>query len=111
ADVAVVKSGPPNAVSGSDVTYTLTATNNGPSDAANVSLTDTPGANLTFVSLTQTTGPTFNCVSSTCTVAAFAAGATATFDLVLHVAPTATGSVTNTANITTTTTDPNGGNN
>ena len=38
ADLAVTKSGPPNAVSGTDVTYTLTATNNGPSDASGASV-------------------------------------------------------------------------
>lgn len=111
ADVSVAKSGPPNAVSGTNATYTVTVTNNGPSDAANVSVTDTPGANLTFVSMTQTTGPVFSCVAQTCTIATLAAGATAMFDVVVAVAPAATGTVSNSAAVSTTTSDPNAANN
>jgi uncharacterized repeat protein (TIGR01451 family) len=119
ADVAVTKSGPTNVTGGSDITYMLAATNNGPSHAVSVSLTDTLPPNTTFASFGQTGGPTFSCSTPapngigtvTCTIAMLNAGATATFNLVLHVSPVASGSVTNTANIATTTGDPNPNNN
>jgi uncharacterized repeat protein (TIGR01451 family) len=120
ADVGIAKAGPAAATPGADVTYTLTATNNGPSAAASVSITDTVVAPLTFVSLTQTTGPTFGCSTPaaggtgtiTCSIATLAPGASATFSLVLHLSPSAgSGSVSNTANISTSTSDPQSANN
>ncbi|HEV7767755.1 MAG TPA: IPTL-CTERM sorting domain-containing protein [Thermoanaerobaculia bacterium] len=114
ADVSVVKTGPTAANAGSDITYTITVTNSGPSDAASVTLTDTVPANTMFVSSTQTSGPTFNCVGTmTCTIATLVSGATATFDYVVNVLPTAPDGtvITNTADVTTTTTDPVPGNN
>ncbi len=118
ADLDVTKSGPATADVDSDVTYVVTVTNNGPSDAASVTLTDVLPAGTTFVSETQTGGPTFNCTTPavggtgtiTCTITTFASGASATFDIVLHVEPQATGSIANTATVTSPT-DPNGGNN
>jgi uncharacterized repeat protein (TIGR01451 family) len=116
ADLNVTKTGPANAAPDSDVTYVVTVTNNGPSDAASVTLTDELPAGTTFVSATQTSGPIFNCVTPavgangtiTCTIATLASGATATFDIVLHVG--AVGLVVNTATVTSPT-DPAGGNN
>ena len=51
ADVSVTNSGPATGVEGGNLTYTLTVTNNDPTNtASNVVLTDTLGANLKFVS-------------------------------------------------------------
>jgi uncharacterized repeat protein (TIGR01451 family) len=119
ADLTIVKSGPATANAGTNITYSLTLTNGGPSNAASVSLTDTVPANTTFVSETQTTGPTFSCVTPavggtgtiTCSLASFATGASATFSITVHISPGATGTVSNTANVSATTTDPNPGNN
>jgi uncharacterized repeat protein (TIGR01451 family) len=119
ADLAVTKTGPTNVTGGSDATYTITVTNNGPSNAAPVSLSDAVPANATFGSMGQTSGPTFNCSTPpangtgtiTCTIATLNAGATATFNLLLHISPVATGSVSNTANVSSPTPDPNTGNN
>jgi uncharacterized repeat protein (TIGR01451 family) len=49
-DLQVGKSGPASAVAGTNVVYTITVTNAGPSDAAGVSLADAMPAGLTFVS-------------------------------------------------------------
>lgn len=106
ADIAVTKSGPASVIAGSDISYTIIVTNDGPSDASNVSLTDVLPPNTTLVSFTQTSGPVFSCVGLVCGIATLPPGTSATFDLVVHVASSATGSIDNTATVTTTTSDP-----
>ncbi|HET7437677.1 MAG TPA: DUF11 domain-containing protein [Thermoanaerobaculia bacterium] len=113
-DVAIAKTAGATVNAGTDLTWTVTVTNNGPSDAANVSVTDTLPANTTFVSATQPTGPTFSCTGGatiTCTIATLASGATATFSFTGHVDPSATGTIDNTATISTTTPETNNNNN
>ncbi len=109
ADLAVTKTGPPAVAAGSNVTYPVTLTNNGPSDAANIVLTDAVPANTTFVSVTQTSGPAFTCTTAagttTCTAASLITGASATFSFVFRVSPTATGTVSNTATVSSATID------
>ena len=114
ADLAITKAGPGTVTAAGNVSYTLTASNNGPSDAANVSLTDTLPAGVTFVSITPSNGG-WTCnnagnVSATCTRATWAAGASTVFTLIVTAPPQA-GSLTNTVSITSTTADPNTGNN
>jgi uncharacterized repeat protein (TIGR01451 family) len=121
ADLAVVKTGPATVTAGTNATYTITLTNNGPSDASGVSLTDVIPANATFVSEAQTAGPAFNCTTPavgaggtvTCSIAAFPMGTTATFSLVLRATPSAPNgsSISNTATVSATSSDPNPGNN
>jgi uncharacterized repeat protein (TIGR01451 family) len=114
ADLTINKTGPASANAGTDITYTVTLTNAGPSAAANVSLTDTVPANTTFVSESQTNGPIFSCTTPaaggtgtiTCTIGSLPVGSAA-FSITVHINPGATGSVTNTANAATPTPDPN----
>src|SRR5207244_12664541 len=54
ADLTVTKTGPAFAAPGTNITYTITLTNNGPSNAQSVSLTDAVPTATTFVSATQT---------------------------------------------------------
>jgi uncharacterized repeat protein (TIGR01451 family) len=119
ADLSIVKTGPATVTSGNNITYTLTATNAGPSDATTVAINDTTPAGTTFVSFTQTSGAPFICTTPAvggtgavnCTLALFAAGGSATFDLVVAVPQAATGAVSNTATISSATTDPTPANN
>jgi uncharacterized repeat protein (TIGR01451 family) len=101
ADLFVQKSGPAAVAPDTDLTFTITLGNAGPAAATNVTLTDNLPAPLTFVSFTQTSGPSMSCGTSTCTLASFPAGATATFELTGHVpAGTSPGTeITNTATI------------
>jgi uncharacterized repeat protein (TIGR01451 family) len=112
ADIAVTKSGPATAAAGSDISYLISISNAGPSDAQSVSLTDTIPAATSFVSINQNTGPAFNCSGTTtvtCTIATLAANASATFTLTVHV--NSGGSIANTATGSSTTSDPNSANN
>ncbi|HXH41101.1 MAG TPA: DUF11 domain-containing protein [Thermoanaerobaculia bacterium] len=119
ADLTVTKSGPATANAGTNITYSITLTNAGPSTALSVSLTDAVPANTTFVSESQTTGPLFSCTTPSaggtgtvsCSLASFLNGASATFSITVHINPGATGTVSNTANVTTASTDPNPGGN
>jgi uncharacterized repeat protein (TIGR01451 family) len=111
-DVSVVKTGPTAVPAPSNATYTVTVANAGPSAAANVSMTDTIPAGATFVSANQTAGPAFACTTGatiTCTNVSLAAGASATFSIVMNIA--SPGAVSNTANVSVSTPDPNPTNN
>jgi uncharacterized repeat protein (TIGR01451 family) len=119
ADLSVIKTGPATADAGTNITYTIVLTNSGPSNAANVSLTDAVPANTTFVSASQTTGPAFSCTTPaagdtgtvTCTIASLAL-TSATFSITVNINPGAVGAaIGNTANVTSTATDPNPANN
>jgi uncharacterized repeat protein (TIGR01451 family) len=116
ADVSIVKSGPATAVAGTNITYGVTVTNNGPSTASSVNWSDTLPPNTTFVSESQTTGPTFTCTTGqtiSCSIATLAPSATATFSITAQVAPSATNgsTLTNTATVTSSTPDATPGNN
>jgi uncharacterized repeat protein (TIGR01451 family) len=114
ADLTITKTGPANAAAGSNVTYTILLTNNGPSGAQTVSLSDAVPVNTTFVSFAAPAGwsATTPAVGGTGTVTAsnplFAAGTSATFTLVVNVnSGTTVGTIiSNTATATSTTADP-----
>ena len=57
----IAKEGPLNAVAGTNVVYTITVTNAGPSDAAGVTLTDPTPPGLTFVSNAGACATAFPC--------------------------------------------------
>jgi uncharacterized repeat protein (TIGR01451 family) len=118
-DLSVAKNGQASVGAGGNITYTITVSNAGPSNANTVQLTDTLPANTTFVSNTQTSGPAFGCTNPsvgsggtvTCNLASMAVGASASFTLVVKTAGNVSGTVSNTANVSTTTTDTNPSNN
>ncbi|NKI34005.1 DUF11 domain-containing protein [Wenzhouxiangella sp. XN79A] len=107
ADVAITKTGPMTAIAGANVTYEFTLVNNGPSDAIGVTVSDTPSAGLTFVSATGPCTGGFPCALGTVPAGAAPIAFQATF----AIASSVTGDVTNTAEATSATADPNPGNN
>ena len=120
ADLAVVMTDSPDpAVAGTNVSYSLTVTNNGPSDAANVSVSDTLPAGTTYVSSVpqggwSTSAPAVGANGTvTFGAAVLPAGGTAQFTLVVKVdASLAAGAVvTNTSVVGATTSDANAANN
>lgn len=107
ADLSVSVSG--NSVSyPGNITYTLAVTNNGPSTATGVILTDTLPAGLTFVSATPTQG-TCGLPNVTCTLGTISSGSTVTVSVV--ATPGAAGGYPNTASVTGTINDLDNANN
>ena len=109
ADVQIVKTASAATIRpGENFTYTLQATNNGPAVATGVSVTDTLPVQLTFVSSVAgctSLGQAVTCPTST----SLAVAASASFDVIVQVAPGYTGNgsdISNTASVTATTVDP-----
>lgn len=93
-------------VAGTAASYTVTVTNHGPSDAADVTISDPLPAGLTFVDA-DSPGCDLVAGSVTCFVGSLAAGATATRTIAVNVEPTIDVlTLTNTVSVTSPTTDP-----
>lgn len=104
-DLAVTKADSSDPVAaGGSLTYTIVVTNNGPSTATNVVVTDALPTGLTFTSGTATNGGTVTNTGNTVTgtIASLASGASATVTIVAAVSSTATGSLSNTATVDST---------
>ena len=90
---------------GEDVVYTITVTNNGPSDAVNVKVVDAFPAGITVGKWKKGTGAeTIGALDDT--TASLANGATLTYTVTLTVPSDYTGNLTNVATITSDTPDP-----
>jgi uncharacterized repeat protein (TIGR01451 family) len=99
ANIALTKTAnPTSAFAGQDVTFTVTATNGGPSDATNVVVTDTLPAGLTFKSATG--GCTAAGQTVTCPAVPLLNGNSVIVTIVATVQPSATGSLVNNATVT-----------
>jgi uncharacterized repeat protein (TIGR01451 family)/fimbrial isopeptide formation D2 family protein len=105
-DVRIVKTAQAAPVdAGDELDFTLTVTNDGPSDAAGVTVQDVLPANLAFVSASAPCTETAGTV--TCALGALAAGDSETLTLRARVDPGETSGVSNTATVSTTTPDSN----
>ena len=108
-------------LAGDTISYTITVSNAGPSDAQTVAMTDAVPANTTFVSDAQTSGPAFTITNPAVggtgtisgTIGTLADGASASFTVVLLVLPSTPDGATivNTAAVAAATFDPNLANN
>ena len=106
-DLSVAKTGPATTTEGNNITYTLVATNNGPTTATGVSISDPVPANSTFVSASP--GCSLSAGVVTCAAGTLASGASQTFTVTVTAG--SGGSIVNTATIAGNQPDPNGGNN
>jgi uncharacterized repeat protein (TIGR01451 family) len=106
-DLAMAMTGPASATAGgSNLVYTVTVTNNGPSDATGVSIADVTPAGLTFVSNTGACTTVYPCALGT-----IASGSSAVITTTMAIPASFSGtSVSNTATGTTTATDTNNAN-
>ncbi len=112
ADVGITKSVTPSTTApGTNVTYTLVVTNNGPSTAKDVKVSDPLPAGMTFVSVTPAACGLAGTVV-TCSLGDLAKGGSVTITLVSGVPPAlANKTRTNEATVTSSTPDTNPGNN
>jgi len=93
----------------SNLTYTATIKNNGPSTATAVSVTDTLPTSMKFVSASSTQGSCSGTGYITCSLGSMVNGATATVKIVVQ--PQSTGKYTNTVYVNSANTDNNNLNN
>ncbi len=116
ADLSINKTDTPDPVApGDTITYTLTLKNDGPNVAENVTVTDTIPADTALVSATVTSGQGWpatpqvdNAGNVVFSKASFAAGETATFQIVVRVNPNTTATtISNKASVTSPTIDSN----
>lgn len=109
ADLSIIKStNASTVVSGTTLTYTISVTNDGPSDATNVHVTDTLPAEVELVSANPSQGTcdaTIDCALGTLT-----SGASATITLQVR-AIAASGTIANSASVSAAETDPVTGDN
>lgn len=108
-DIAVTKSvSNATPLVGTNVTFTMNVTNNGPSNATNTVVTDLLPSGYTYVSHTQTAG-TYNATNGVWTVGTVNNGITRTLTITATVLDT--GNYLNTVTSTNDNTDPNTNNN
>jgi len=106
ANLVIANSGPTTSTEGNNVTYTIKVTNNGPTNAKAVVLTDTLGANLKFVSATTGQG-SFKQSGSVVTFSFGVVGLNQTVTATVTAQSTEDGSLTNTASVASSTNNTN----
>ncbi len=105
ANLAISKTASPNpAISSTSLTYRIIVTNNGPSPATNVTMTDQLPAGLVFGSAVPTQGNCSGASLVTCNLGPIANAASAIVNIT--VTPQNTGTLSNTANVAATESDP-----
>ena len=110
-DLSVTKSGSPatQVLGTGNITWTMVVTNNGPSTATGVTITDPMPAGNTFVSATSSQGTCTGGAILNCTIGTMTAGQSVTITLV--TTPSTAGTQTNTVNVSGSRPETNTGNN
>src|SRR5690242_11044016 len=110
-DLSVTKSGSPatQVLGTGNITWTMVVTNNGPSTATGVTITDPMPAGNTFVSATSSQGTCTGGAILNCTIGTMTAGQSVTITLV--TTPNTTGTQTNTVTVSGSRPETNTGNN
>lgn len=110
ADVSITKTASPNpGFVGTTLTYRLVVANGGPASATNVNVTDNLPAGVTFGSASTTQGSCSSSAPVSCSIGTLASGTSAV--VTIAVTPTASGQITNNANVTATEADADTSNN
>lgn len=112
-DLTITKSDSPDpVVAGNQLNYTLNVTNNGPSEATGVSVTDTLPAGVTFNSVNPSQGSASETGGVvTANLGTLSNGANATVDITVDVPASASGTLDNTASVSGNETESNSANN
>ena len=108
-DLAVTKvASAPSVVAGGQLSYTIAVTNNGPSNATGVTLTDPLPPGLTATNASSTRGVCATAATVTCDVGDLPVGGSATITIDASVGPDVPpGTLANTATVAASSTDPN----
>lgn len=110
ADLSVTQTDSPDPVIvGNQFTYTLTASNSGPSDATGVILSDNLPSSVTFISSSSTQGSCSGTSTITCSLGALKKNSSATVRLT--VTAHSEGTLINSASVSASESDPNPSNN
>jgi uncharacterized repeat protein (TIGR01451 family) len=110
ADLSVSQSDAPDPVLvGGNLTYTVTATNNGPAGASGVTISDPLPGGVTFISASPSQGSCSGTATVSCALGALANGASAT--VIIVVTPVSAGSLSNTVSVAAIEIDPAPANN
>ncbi len=103
-NLALTKFGPPSAIAGTNITYNLTVTNNGPSTATGVLIEDVLSSSVTVFSVIGSGGATCNAgfpgdpfLPTTCSYGNLAPLASRTMTIVVTVKPDVLGTIHNDA--------------
>jgi uncharacterized repeat protein (TIGR01451 family) len=102
--LSIAKSAPPAVLIGVPFDYTITVTNAGPDASSGATVTDVLPESLALVSVTPSQGSCSGTTTVVCTLGPLAGGATAT--ITLTVRATSSGSIANTATVSTAESDP-----
>ena len=112
ADLSVDKSGPATATAGTDITYTLSIVNDGPSTAQGVVVTDVVSTGAQILSVSGSGGATCNAgvpgdaaLPSVCSFGNLAPGDARTMTVQVHVLPDFAGALHDDARVTSSTFD------
>jgi len=110
ADLAITKTVTPNPVeAGQAVLYTITVTNNGPSEATGVLVEDVLVNDLSFISAAPQSGTTWS--APQWIIGDLANGESVELTLIANVSESYSGDLSNTATVSSTSYDPNDNNN
>jgi uncharacterized repeat protein (TIGR01451 family) len=110
ANLSLTKTASPNpAITLANLTYRLIVTNNGPSPATNVIVTDNLPAGISFVSATPTQGSCSGTTTVTCNLGSLARNVSAVVNIV--VVPQSAGTLTNNATVAGSENDPDSADN
>jgi uncharacterized repeat protein (TIGR01451 family) len=110
ADLSLTLAAAPDPVTvGQILTYTLNVSNSGPSDATETVVSDVLPAGVTLVSAQPSQGSCVGATTISCSLGTIAAGGNAS--VVIQVIPTMTGTLTDTASVTSGVPDPDATNN
>ena len=105
ADLSITKDADATALVGADITYTIVVTNDGPSDATDVVVSDALPAGVTYGLATATQGSCAETAGTvTCDLGSIADGASATITLIVNA--TTAGVMDNTASVSSDVPDP-----
>ncbi len=114
ADLSIAKTALDKQYAGTNLSYTLAISNNGPSDAQSLTVSDPLPAGVTLLQVSPAADRNWVCAKATtvsCTLSTLAAGASSSIEILVNIGVDTSGTLSNTASVTSSTPDTNPDNN